>query len=347
MRYGVIGEGLLERALLLTGTMPTAMTEGYAPMYGRAIVLATELGVFDVIGPGALTAEEVASACGTDPRATEKLLRFLSTLRYLRVRDGRYRLERHVRRSMLADVRGSVRDVVLMKRLEWRWIDELDTFVRSGEPVNVHASMTNDEWGAYQRGMRAQANVIAPLLARQVPVPAGAREMLDVGGSHGYFSVVICRRHPGLRAVVLDLPDAVEHAAPLLERERMGDRVVHRAGDALADDLGEDRYDLALLFSLVHHFDDATNRRLVARVARALRPGGVMVIGEVLRPEEPGQGGQLGAFFDLYFALTSSSGTWTFDEMASWQRDAGLAPRSPMHLRFARQFGLQVADRPR
>jgi SAM-dependent methyltransferase len=169
--------------------------------------------------------------------------------------------------------------------------------------------------------------------------------MLDIGGSHGYISVVLCRRHPGLRATVLDLPSAVEHARPLLARERMGDRVVLKAGDALKDDLGESRYDLIFALSLVHHFDDATNRRLVEKSARALRPGGIMVIGEVMRPASPGKGGQLGAFFDLYFAMTSESGTWTFEEMGAWQRAAGLVPRKPIKLRFAREFGLQVADR--
>lgn len=83
---------------------------------------------------------------------------------------------------------------------------------------------------------------------------------------------------------MLDLPQAVEHAAPLLEREGMGDRVVLRAGDALADDPGDSVYDLIMAFSLVHHFDDVTNRLLVGKAARALRPGGYLVIGDALRP---------------------------------------------------------------
>ncbi len=49
--------------------------------------------------------------------------------------------------------------------------------------------------------------------------------MLDIGGSHGYFSVELCRRYAGLRAVVLDLDQAVEQAAPSLEAEGMGERV--------------------------------------------------------------------------------------------------------------------------
>jgi SAM-dependent methyltransferase len=346
MRYGVTGENPFETVALGAGLIPTAMTEGYAPAFGRAVVLATEMGVFDVIGSGEASAAAVAEACGTHPGATEKLLNFLVTMRYLGKRGDKYRLAGHVKRWMLSDRPNSVRDAVLMKRLEWRWIEELDSFVRTGEPVNVHETMSGDEWGAYQRGMRAQANLIAPLLSRQIPVPNGAQRMLDIGGSHGFFSVALCRRHPGLRAVVLDLPEAVEHSAPLLEREGMGDRVVHQAGDALTDDLGESVYDLILMFSLVHHFDGATNRRLVAKSARAIRPGGVLVIGEALRPTSFGRGSQLGAFFDLYFALTSESGTWTFEEMASWQREAGLVPRKPARVRFAKEIGLQVADRP-
>ena len=204
--------------------------------------------------------------------------------------------------------------------------------------------MSTEDWGAYQRGMRAQANPLASWLARRVPVPAGARDMLDIGGSHGYFSVVLCRKHPGLRATVLDLPSAVEHAAPLLAR---GDGGPSRAGagDALTDDLGEAAYDLILMFSLVHHFDDATNRFLMRRAARALRPGGYLVIGDALRPSSPGTGGQQGAFFDLYFALTSESGLWTFDEMRSWQVDAGLVPRKSMALIPGGGFGLQIAER--
>jgi SAM-dependent methyltransferase len=346
MRLGLIPENLIDRIGLATGFPPPAMTETYAPLYARAIVVATELGVFDAIGSGSLSAGEVASACGTHPRATERMLNLLVTMRYIQFRDGGYRLTNGTRRWMLRDSPDGIRDLVLMKRLEWRWIDGLEAYLRSGAPVDVHETMSADDWAAYQRGMRAQANVAGPRLARLVPVPKDARDLLDIGGSHGYWSVLLCRRHPNLRATVLDLPGAVEQAAPLLAQEEMGDRVVLKAGNALTDDLGHAAYDLILMFSLVHHFDETTNRALVARSAEALRPGGRMVILEALRPT-PGKGGQLGAFFDLYFGMTSESGTWTLDEMAAWQTDAGLRPRAqPFALRFVGDVGLAVADKP-
>lgn len=345
MRVGLMAENPLESAVIASGVVPVAMLEAYAPVYARAAVTATKLGIFEALSDGGRSAQAVADTCGTDARATEKLLNLLVTMRYLRHRGGAYTLAHHVRRWLLADASAGVRDVILMKELEWRWIDQLEAFVRDGRPLDVHGTMSTEDWAAYQRGMRAQANVLASWLARRVPVPAGARDMLDIGGSHGYFSVVLCRRHPGLRAKVLDLPEAVEHAAPLLEREGMGDRVVLKSGDALTDDLGEAAYDLVMMFSLVHHFDDATNRALVARAARAVRPGGYLVIGDALRPSAPGKGGQQGAFFDLYFALTSESGLWTFDEMRSWQVAAGLTPRKSMPLIPGGGFGLQVAER--
>jgi SAM-dependent methyltransferase len=179
-----------------------------------------------------------------------------------------------------------------------------------------------------------------------MPVPDGARDMLDIGGSHGYYSVALCRRHQGLRAVVLDLPQAVRHSAPLLAEEGMGDRVVHREGDALADDLGEESYDLVITAQLVHHFSAEQNRDLTNRIARALRPGGVYAILEEFRSPTPKDAGQVGALLDFYFALTSQSGTWSPEEMADWQRAAGLEPRRPIRFRTAPGAGIQAATKP-
>jgi SAM-dependent methyltransferase len=145
---------------------------------------------------------------------------------------------------------------------------------------------------------------------------------------------------------VLDLPEAVEHAAPILAAEGMGDRVVHRPGDALTDDLGTEAYDVVFTANLVHHLRDEQNRDLAARVARALRPGGVYAILDAFRPRTPKEAGQLGALLEFYFALTSQSGTWTPEEMAAWQRDGGLEPKRPIRLRTVPGGGIQVATKP-
>ena len=68
--------------------------------------------------------------------------------------------------------------------------------------------MARPEWERYQRAMRAIAGLGATELARRVSLPTRARAMLDIGGSHGYYAVAFCRRHPRLRATVLERPEA-------------------------------------------------------------------------------------------------------------------------------------------
>jgi hypothetical protein len=120
---------------------------------------------------------------------------------------------------------------------------------------------------------------------------------------------------------------------------------VHRAGNALTDELGFEEHDLVLLSHFVHLFDGETNLALIKRVARATRPGGYVVIQEIVQPESTGEGGQTAAFLDLNFALGHGGRTWTFREMAAWQRAAGLTPRKPIRIRTG-AAGLQAAQKP-
>jgi SAM-dependent methyltransferase len=122
--------------------------------------------------------------------------------------------------------------------------------------------------------------------------------------------------------------------------------VVHRAGDALTEDLGTDAYDIVLIAQLVHHFSGDQNRELAARVARALRPGGVYAVLDEFRPRSAKDAGQVGALLEFYFALTSQSGTWAVEEISHWQRQAGLSPRRPIRLRTAPGVGIQAAFKP-
>ncbi len=351
MKIGTVPEGLAERAVLALGLVPTPFLDTHPTLLlARAVMVATRHGLFEALAGESRDARDLAERCGTHPQATEILLDTLVRVDYLEADDtheGRsYRLNSVARRWLLKDSPQSLRDSILFRYLEWDWIARLDDYMLTGRPLDFHAGMSPDEWRLYQRGMASLGRLAAPETVRTAPVPKGARDLLDVGGSHGLFSAGLCRRHPGLRAVVLDLPQALEHAAPLLAEQGLGERVTLRAGDALTDDLGEAVYDIVLIAQLVHHFDAATNRNLTRRLARALRPGGVLVVQEISRRTSP-RGGQLGALSHLYFALTSRSGAWSFEEIADWQLAAGLEPRKPVWFRTLPDTGQQSAVKPR
>jgi 2-polyprenyl-3-methyl-5-hydroxy-6-metoxy-1,4-benzoquinol methylase len=194
--------------------------------------------------------------------------------------------------------------------------------------------------------MLSIARVSAPEVGARTPVPRGATRMLDVGGAHGAYSIALCRKHSRLRSTILDLPEAVKASAPLVAREGLGDRVVHEAGDVREFRCEEPTYDLIFAANVLHHFDDATNRDLMRRFARALRPGGAVVVQEIERVGGDGDKGataQVGLLGDIYFAMLSDSGTLSFAEIADWQRSAGLAPRKPTRLFTLPGTGQQAA----
>lgn len=66
---------------------------------------------------------------------------------------------------------------------------------------------------------------------------------------------------------------------------------------------------------------------------------------DALRAPSARKAGQVPAMLDFYFALTSASGTWAPQEMASWQREARLRPRRPIRFREVPGAGIQAADK--
>lgn len=348
MRVGVIADDVGERLALALGVVPIPLFQTFlGSILARAIMVATKLGIFEALAAQPLTLEEIAHRCEVDRRGLEKLVNALTSADLLRLKGGRYALGRVSRKWLLRASPQSLYDSTLFSMLEAEKLGRLEDFVRWGTVVDFHESQSSPEsWSVYQRGMRSLAALSATEVARRTHVPAGARDMLDIGGSHGLFSVAICRRYQGMRAVILDLPAAIEHASPLLAEEEMGDRVTYRPGDALSEDLGAQAYDLVLMSQLAHHFDEGSNRELVRRVARALRPGGAFVLQELVRCEPGTRGGQVGGLMDLYFGLTSRGGTWSLREMAAWQRDGGLVPQKPVWLRTLPGSCQQTALKP-
>lgn len=348
MKIGVRPESLLEWAALRLGLVPVPILETHiAATLARSIMTGVELGIFDCLASSPLTIEEISTRCGTERDATSLLLDALTASGYLTRSGAHYSLKRQSRKWLLTNSPNSVRDKILLQVTEWRWLAELEEFVRTGRPLDFHATMSDAERDLYHRSMRALAGIAGREVAWRTPVPSGARLMLDLGGSHGHFAAAICRRHPKLRAHVLDLPQAIEKAAPLLAAEGLGDRVVHIAGDVTRADLGTEQYDLIFMSNLAHHLDGEENRTLAQRVARALRPRGIFVIQEPVRPARLEDAGQMGTLLGLYFALQSKPKvkTWTISEIASWQSEAGLRLREPIHLRTAPGWINQTATK--
>jgi SAM-dependent methyltransferase len=338
MRLGARPDTLIEWLALELNLAPKPLADTQlAFQFARIVMAATKAGLFEALRDGGRTAEDVAVARGTDGRATAKVLDALLAHGYLGFRNGRYELNKLSRKWLLAESPNTLVHKLNFQQIEWRWTENFDQWLKDGAAQDLHRSLSPEEWRGYQWAMRDVSTIPAKEVAWRARLPKNATALLDIGGSHGLYSVELCRRYPALGATILELPEAIATAADILARENMGPRVRHAPGNALNHDFGQGGYDAVLVSFLVHHFTDEQNRELALKVARALKPSGVFMIIDAVRIESPEHARQpnrrAGAVLDVYFALTSNSGTWSISEMQSWQRAAGLRTRRPIWLR--------------
>jgi SAM-dependent methyltransferase len=346
MRVGNIPESWIDYFGLATRRAPIPLLDTMiALMRARTIMAAVKLGIFDALTPGPLPVNDIALKCGTNPAATEKLLAALHGARYLE-RDGHhYRLAPVANQWLCKHSIRPLRDAVLHRFLDLRFLD-FERFVQTGACGSFHQSLTAEDWGTYQRGQHSQALLMVEEVVRRTPIRRGARQMLDIGGGHGLYSEAFCSAVPSLSATILDLPGAIDFRSNTSHFKIEKDRLTFISGDALSADLQHTRYDVALIANLVHHLDEQSNRKLMLRVAEVLRVDGIAVVLDLVRPRT-GRRDQISSLFDLYFAATSNGGLYTVDDIADWQRVAGLEPLPARHLRTMPNCALQIARKER
>jgi hypothetical protein len=280
--------------------------------------------VFEAMREGEHTPAALATALHLDPDTLELLLRGLVVCDYVRQRPGnRFALSSLGRRSMIA---GAPMEFVGFMRFNyrlWEYIEHLEDLVRTGRGVDFHETMTDaDSWRDYQRAMLERARFDAPIIASRVPVRKGAESLLDIAGSHGLLGAAICRRHPPMHSVVLDLPQALSHARALASAERIDDVVTHREGDLFSSDLGSN-HDVVLLFNILHHFTEDQILSILERVRAATAGGGTVAVWEIEAPKR-GSRATAGDGVALFFRLTSTAGAYHGDQYAEWMRRTGF-----------------------
>ncbi|GAA2219782.1 methyltransferase [Nonomuraea monospora] len=320
------------------------MFDYFGAMGLHAIVAAARTGLFDALRERPSTGAELATALTLDPHATGVLLHALTGLGYLRVRNGRYRLTRTSRRWLTTGSPASLLPgLTFWERTATTIWPGLEKAIRDGAPATpFYASLQNDpelsrSFHAWTAAMAARQ---APATARAIPVPRAARRLLDVGGGHGLFSLALLRRRPRLHATVIDLPDALASAAA-------HPRLTSRAGSFLEDDLGGG-YDVVLLFNIVHGLSDEEAGLLLRRVAAALRPGGVVVVGDQFGDSlMPGRASRtLLHLLDLNYLVAVGGRVRGLDEVSVLLRAAGFG-----RIRHRRPLGsptteLAIAHKP-
>lgn len=297
----------------------------------RAAVLeaALELDVFTTIGPRTLSLQEAALAIGADPRALAVLLDALCSFGLLEKSSAGYELGAAAAAFLARGSESFSGDVVLRMSAARRRLADV---VRSGRAVDdLVARSSGDFWAEFTaHRLVTWAEEVEEELAtwRELGVTAercpGVR-ILDVACGSGVRSFGLARDDPDARIVALDSAAVLEVAKKIAARMGISERIAFRAGDVTTTDLGSGKFDVVLLSYLLYFFTPEDARRLLDRVRRALKPGGLVVVRAALADEErrTAKDALLNAV-DLLLWLPTSR-VYTFAEYRDLLEKAGFA----------------------
>ena len=309
----------------------------------RVILTALELEVFTAIGEGA-TAGEIAGKIGANPRATEMLLHALASQGLVSKRDGMFHNKPVAARYFAASSPDNARPALMHMAHLWKNWSTLTDCVRAGTSAS-HDEMADrpSEWtNAFIAAMHRNASARSGLVVRAVGAE-NVRQMLDIGGGSGAYSIAFAQANPELQAHILDLPTVAPLAARYIEQAGVAGRIHVRAGNMLTDHLGEG-YDLVFASAICHMFDVKENAGLIRRAFGALVPGGRMAIQEFILNEDK-TGPKMAALFSLNMLVGTRAGaSYSEPEYAEWMRAAGFV--DVRRITLPGPTGIMIGTRP-
>ncbi len=347
MRFQLVPENRAEEQALEAYPAAQVLLGSFVPLLQvRAMMSGVRLGIFAALAEGSHDPRMLAERLGLKHDVLVLVLNMLAASGWLHLEDGRYHLSRLASETMAPGGSSPLVGWLAHSYTHWRTVAGLEECLRSGTGMDAHRVMTSsDEWHAYQLAMLETARPIAGRVAEAVPVPAGATKMLDVGGSHGLYAAMICRRHPPLRATVLELGRAVDSARELARSEGIGELVQHISGDVLHENLGEGVYDLVFMGNIIHHFAPEECRIVLRKARRALRAGGLLAVWDFWEDEQDGRLDVVHCAFALLFRIASTGRCHSPDQLDSWLSEAGLG-RPARHPSPGSPHGLMTAEAP-
>ncbi|MFD0207964.1 methyltransferase [Streptomyces hirsutus] len=330
--HDFVAAGSTERPVGDTGRMLQMMT-GY--WVTQVVRTAAELRIADHLHPGGATPAEVAEAESLDPDSTFRFLRTCASLGLAASTDGKRFAATPLLDTLRTDAPGSLRDLALWGGAESHWLPwgRLADAVRTGTaqaeaalgaPVFDWLAAAPKEAEIFTRAMTAMTRGLAHQLADVIDL-RGAEVAVDVGGAGGNLVQTLMQRHPGLTGVVLDLPHVGAEADASAAALGVRDRFSFVGGDFFEQ---VPPADVHLLKFVLHDWDDESCVRILRNCRKALRPGGRVLVMELL-VDKVGTPG-LEPLMDLNMMALSTGRERSLDEFENLFERAGLTPASTL-----------------
>lgn len=307
-----------------------------------------KLGIFELLEQKTLTSDDITRELDAAPRFVEAFLEACALLELLDKTPGGFTNSRLGSAFLVPGKEGYVGDLVLHITNYWDTWGKLDQLVVEGRtelPFENDFTGVSRYWTDYMRGQHNRAAAgQARYLVENVELN-GRTRMLDLGGGAASYSIALCGANPELQSTVIDAPEPLEIAEPLVEENDLQDQIDLVEGDLFSMDLGN-HSDVALISGVVLIKSEDDVRELFQRTYDALEPGGMIVVQDFMRIDYGEERSFLDIMMDLYVLIgfDPEAGDRHGDDYAAWLRDTGFTGIDQIPL--PTQLALITATKP-
>ncbi len=268
-------------------TSPLSLYRYRDGLYAADLLTAAlvEFDFFTWLAAEPATAETICRHFAFAARPADVMLTLFVAQGYIERRDGTYIVTALGREHLttgspwnLAPYFASLRERPIVR--------DFVEVLRSGRParwagaqdaLDWHAAMETEAFARrFTAAMDCRGHYLGEVLTRSVDL-AGRRRLLDVGGGSGIYACAFAARNPGLTATVLEQRPVDAIAATLITERGFAGRVDVVASDFMRAPLPEG-FDVHLFSNVLHDWDTPDVQRLLEASARALAPGGLLVV---------------------------------------------------------------------
>jgi ubiquinone/menaquinone biosynthesis C-methylase UbiE len=312
----------------------------------RIILTGFELELFSALKRERKTSTEVARKLDIDPRGTDRLMNALCTLGLLRKKGNLFSNTSFSAQYLIKGKPKYLASLGHPASLWHRWSSLTQAVRRGGrviEPQTEDKEKEKRRVEGFIASMHQRASAQAPHIVRLIDL-SGVKRTLDIGGGSGAFSMEFVRAQKDIRATVFDLPEVIRLTRKYVRKAGLSRRFTFVPGDFNRDDLGSG-YDLILLSAIIHMNSIPQNLKLFNKCARALAPGGRLIVSDYIMNQDRTKPAY-GAFFALNMLVNTKAGdTYTEQEVRGLMKAAGLAKISRKATPF--DSSLMIGANPR
>jgi len=303
----------------------------YSFEVSRAICVAAELDVAELLAEGPRTVDELGAATGTQPPLLFRLLRALASCGVFEQRDdGRFAmtaLAEPLRRDAAGGSIYGYARYVGQPFVQRPW-EHLSLTLRTGQPafermfdasLFEHLASNPQAAERFNDAMSSHTTHDALAVVGAYAFPE-AGTIVDVAGGHGALIEAILNETPAAAGILFDQPQVITGARDRLGDSAVADRCQFVSGDMFQSVPGGG--DVYILKRTLHDWDDDHARVVLENCREAMRPGGRILVVEMII--DPGPGGHMAKFYDLMMLVIMGGRERTESEFGQLFASAGL-----------------------